>query len=66
MKEELLKPCPFCGAECWLIQDKHDFWGIDGKHEPGCLIMNFDYCDYAESLEAIAAWNTRAPIGEIG
>ena len=60
MIEQELLPCPFCGAEEYPFEDKHEYWGLNGGHAPGCIIGGYDFTDYAERSGLIAAWNTRA------
>ena len=58
-----LEPCPFCGEQCAEIQVTQGMkWG---SYVPGCLEVRTSYNmdDNAPWRdEAIAAWNTRAPL----
>lgn len=59
-----LKPCPFCGAEVEVKDDCDVYW-----IECDCLSTSCCGCSRAgmsgeTKQQAIAAWNTRAPVNE--
>lgn len=70
MGETTLKPCPFCGGAADINQMSHYY--RDGGSYPRSLEWRvmcnaeecpFDPCgDFTSEAEAIAAWNTRAPL----
>lgn len=58
MSDEL-KPCPFCGSECWFVKDESGAYvecmnGFCGSSSGKFVLRN----------QAIAAWNRRAGGGE--
>jgi hypothetical protein len=56
-----LKPCPFCGGEAKLFDDKHysDFYFWVGCINEKCPILEVVTEDYSTKDEALKAWNTR-------
>lgn len=56
-----LKPCPFCGCEMRITQDKHRLFGPDGNHSKSCM-LNYDLHDYAEGYTDLLVrdWNARS------
>jgi len=64
MSQVELKPCPFCGA-CGRIEDIGE--GSRAAWLAGCESCNSEperslYISMPSRAEAIAAWNTRAPV----
>lgn len=55
---EKLKPCPFCGGESELVEEKH------GKYSSlyfvACKGMCIRQYHYKDKNRAIKAWNRRA------
>jgi hypothetical protein len=59
-----LKPCPFCGCDCSLVQntDVGIFPGfkVVGFHDEECVFTRMHYVEmYDSEEEAIEAWNRR-------
>ena len=64
MKENELKPCPFCGGE--EIEVEHDTQGAFWCYCPACWSRTGTY-DQADGYTlAIEAWNRRADDGREG
>ena len=61
MKNEELKPCPFCGHEAVLHQSDCIYSDYDvGCFNGECLVEPHAWAESKE--EAVTKWNTRAPI----
>lgn len=66
MKNEELKPCPFCGGNkmniCKTDYDDWDAYAVSCRYED-ChgAIFTLSYGYFATREQAISAWNTRAP-----
>lgn len=64
-----LKPCPFCGGDAKIQKDmrfpkNRDFgvWAYEAVcTNADCIIYNADNQYFLSEIEAIAAWNRRAP-----
>ena len=63
--ETEMLPCPFCGGQAYISE----FSGITGTHfyahcvDETCPAFIVEpYCGWSRKIEAIAAWNTRAPV----
>lgn len=62
---EVLKPCPFCGSEAWIIHtnDNHKRPYVQCKFgcfkTPPCPLSHLVTWDYKTEREAIEAWNRR-------
>lgn len=54
-----LKPCPFCGEQCAVLDEDIKWAG----YQPSCLEVRTGYDSSPDAewrTEAIAAWNRRA------
>lgn len=67
MKNEELKPCPFCGGNknviCHTDYNGRDAYAVSCRY-PECHggIFTLGYGYFADKAEATVAWNTRAPV----
>ena len=61
-----LKPCPFCGADAYVVPDsEHSTAFILGHISQWCPIDDLgDW--HLDEEKAITAWNTRADGGTVG
>ena len=60
MTEQKLKPCPFCGGEAKICQEKGAYWEVACED---CYASVGVYNCYEDKGEAIEAWNKR--VGEV-
>lgn len=54
-EEKIVKPCPFCGGEAWVIQILEDLYAVECRK---CWTRTGTY--QPTEAEAIEAWNRRA------
>lgn len=58
-----LKPCPFCGGEAEIVEQKHR------EYASTFYVRCKGYCikqhDFRDKERAVEAWNTRKPIEKI-
>ena len=54
-KDYILKPCPFCGGEAWVIQILENLYAVECRK---CWTRTGTY--QPTKAEAIEAWNRRA------
>ena len=55
-----LKPCPFCGGEAEVLEDRVRVWGLI-QHSPECWLA-YDMPRFRQELPKaeFKSWNTRA------
>lgn len=70
MRDETLKPCPFCGGEGEVRIGYHAktdaLVGCNGCHAEGPLFGAEDWSGNSNKADAIAAWNRREGRGDGG
>jgi Lar family restriction alleviation protein len=65
MSNEMLKPCPFCGATRANIEPHLARWVAATWFRVSCETCHAETKECATTAEAVGLWNRRAPLKEV-
>ena len=57
MKNERLKPCPFCGDTYIMVRKKHSGYYTVGCNSLSCVCLHTESKEFKTEEDAINAWN---------